>query len=67
MGDIQSNDLDLDRLKNNFIKNAVANNKLEEIEEEDILYLTEEVNKDRDFVVKRLEELGVKITNKEIV
>ena len=67
MGDIQSNDLDLDKLKNNFIKNAVANNKLEEIEEEDILYLTEEVNKDRDFVVKRLEELGVKITNKEIV
>lgn len=67
MGDIQSNDLDLDKLKNNFIKNAVTNNNLEEIGEEDILYLTEEVNKDRDFVVKRLEELGVKIRNKSTV
>ena len=67
IGDIQSNDLDVDRLKNNFIKNAVVNNKLKEIDEEDIAYLMEEVNKDRDFVVTRLEELGVKVINKVTV
>lgn len=67
IGDIQSNDLDIDRLKNNFIKNAVVNNKLKEIDEEDIAYLMEEVNKDRDFVVRRLEELGVKVINKVTV
>ena len=67
IGDIQSNDLDMDRLKNNFIKNAVVNNKLKEIDEEDIAYLMEEVNKDRDFVVRRLEELGVKVINKVTV
>ena len=67
IGDIQSNDLDVDRLKNNFIKNAVVNNKLKEIDEEDIAYLMEEVNKDRDFVVRRLEELGVKVINKATV
>ena len=67
IGDIQSNDLDIDRLKNNFIKNAVVNNKLNEIDEEDIAYLMEEVNKDRDFVVRRLEELGVKVINKVTV
>lgn len=67
IGDIQSNDLDVDRLKNNFIKNAVVNNKLKEIDEEDIAYLMEEVNKDRDFVVRRLEELGVKVINKVTV
>lgn len=67
IGDIQSNDLDIDRLKNNFIKNAVVNNKLKEIDEEDIAYLMEEVNKDRAFVVKRLEELDVKIIDKATV
>lgn len=67
IGDIQSTDLDIDRLKNNFIKNAVVNNKLKEIDEEDIAYLMEEVNKDRDFVVRRLEELGVKVINKVTV
>ena len=67
IGDIQSNDLDIGRLKNNFIKNAVVNNKLKEIDEEDIAYLMEEVNKDRDFVVRRLEELGVKVINKVTV
>ena len=67
IGDIKSNDLDIDRLKNNFIKNAVVNNKLKEIDEEDIAYLMEEVNKDRAFVVKRLEELDVKIIDKATV
>ena len=67
IGDIKSNDLDIDRLKNNFIKNAVVNNKLKEIGEEDIAYLMEEVNKDRAFVVKRLEELEVKIIDKATV
>jgi len=57
---IKAVDLDMDKLKKSVIKNAVANHTRELLNEEEIAFLMAESKTDRAYVLKTLDELGVK-------
>lgn len=57
---IKAVDLDMDKLKKSVIKNAVANHSRELLNEEEIAFLMAESKTDRAYVLKTLDELGVK-------
>lgn len=57
---IKAVDLDMDKLKKSVIKNAVANHTRELLNEEEIAFLMAESKIDRAYVLKTLDELGVK-------
>lgn len=56
-GQLSIEDIDLSKLRYNYIKNAINNNKLKCIEEEDFQFLIEDTNTDRDFVENAINEL----------
>lgn len=60
-GLIKAIDLDLDKIRTSLIKNAVENNNITEISEEDILFLMEETKSNRQFVENVLKDLKVTI------
>ncbi len=55
---IKVNDLDLTRVKKSCIKNHINNNPEVELTEQDILFLMEEINENKTFVLEILKELG---------
>ncbi len=57
---IQAIDLDIVKIKKSVVKNAVHNNQVDSVSEEDIQFLIDETNTDRAFVTETLSELGIK-------
>ena len=58
---IKARDYDLEHAKCSYIKNCVKNYQMTSASQEDILYIMEEIRKDRDFVEKELKKYNVKI------
>lgn len=54
-------DIDINKLKANYIRNAITNNNLEAIEKVDFDFLVEDTNSNPGFVKDVLDELGVKV------
>ncbi len=52
-------DLELDRTRKSFIRNAVNNNKSEKITQEDLKFLADDTKSSVDFVKEVLKELGI--------
>ncbi len=61
IGQIQIKDIKMKKLKTDYIKNAVKNNGLKEIEIRDAQFLAEDIREEIDFVENILMDLGVKI------
>jgi hypothetical protein len=60
-GQIEVQDLDLEKLKGSYIKNVVKKEQVNKATEKDIEFLIEETNTDRKFVLKKLKELNVEV------
>lgn len=58
---IKAVDLDLEKIRKSYIKNAIEYNELESISSSDLEFLAEDTNSSLDFVKKVIEELGVDI------
>lgn len=58
---IRARDLDLNKLKEKYIKNIVTKTEIDKVNEKEIEFLIEETNTDRDFVVKTLKQLNVEV------
>ncbi|SJZ76946.1 2-amino-4-oxopentanoate thiolase subunit OrtB [Selenihalanaerobacter shriftii] len=58
---IQVEDLDLAKLKRSYIKNAVQRNEITTVTKEDIEFLIEETNTDKNFVINALKDLDVEV------
>lgn len=56
---IKAIDLDMNKIRASLIKNAINNNGVTEVSEEDIVFLIEETKSDRQFVQGVLKELDV--------
>ena len=52
---------DMDKLRKSYIKNAVHHVGATEATEEDVEFLIKETKSSKDFVIKALKELNVKI------
>lgn len=60
-GQIEVQDLDLNKLKTSYIANVIKKTDVDILTEEDIKFLIEETNTNRDFVIEALIDLDVKI------
>ena len=58
---IKAVDLDLNKIKKSYIKNAIANNDIKKITKEDLSFLIEDTKSNIDFVKEVIKELGVEI------
>ena len=58
-GLIKAKDLDMEKIKTSLIKNAIKQNNLEVVFEEDIKFLIEDTNTSREFVTKVLKDLNI--------
>ncbi|WIF94386.1 2-amino-4-oxopentanoate thiolase subunit OrtB [Caminicella sporogenes] len=58
---IKAVDLDMNKIRASYIKNAVKNNNATEISEEDLIFLVDETKSNRQFVEDILNELNVNI------
>ena len=61
VGQITSKDLDMKKLKSNYIKNAVGNKNITEITHKDLEFLTQELKLKEDEVLELLKPYDVKI------
>lgn len=57
---IKSVDIDLNKIKKSYIKNCIANTKVNEISNDDLEFLVAETKSNDNFVKEVLDELGVK-------
>ena len=60
-GQIKAQDLDLDKLKESYIKNIINKTQTDTVNENDIDFLIKETNTDKDFVLNTLKELNVEV------
>ncbi|BEP29106.1 2-amino-4-oxopentanoate thiolase subunit OrtB [Helicovermis profundi] len=58
---LKAKDLDLDKIKTSLVKNAIKQNNLTSVSNEDIEFLMEDTNTNKDFVINALKELNVTI------
>ncbi|WDV44159.1 2-amino-4-oxopentanoate thiolase subunit OrtB [Clostridiaceae bacterium M8S5] len=56
---IKAKDIDMDKLRKSLITNAVKNNKLTSVSNEDISFLTEEINRNEEYVKNLLKEINI--------
>jgi len=59
-GYISVNEIDLDKIKKSYIRNCIANFKVESVSENDIRFLAEDTKSNEEFVKRVLDELGIK-------
>lgn len=54
-------ELDMNNIRKSYIKNCIANNDLDKISKEDLQFIIEETNSNKEFVIHRLKELGKEV------
>ena len=52
-------EVDLDRMRTSYVRNAVTRSKVAKVTQEEVKFLAEDTNSSADFVVSVLETLGV--------
>ena len=60
-GQIKAKDVDLDKIRFSYIRNAVKNSGLDAIGRQEVEFLAEETKSNADFVLKTVQELKVRI------
>lgn len=60
-GQLSINDIDLDKLKSRYIKNAIEKNEVKSIGKKDFDFLVEDTNSSKEFVEGILKEMGVNV------
>lgn len=58
---IRAQEVDLDRLRRSYIRNAIENTGLKRVDPTELQFLMDETNAPKDFVVKALTDLGVAV------
>ena len=58
---IKARDVDLNKLKNSYIKNCVKNNDVEIATDDDVKFLMEDTKSDKQFVLNSLSNLNVRV------
>ncbi|HBX48065.1 MAG TPA: PLP-dependent lyase/thiolase, partial [Clostridiaceae bacterium] len=58
---IKARDVDLNKLKNSYIKNCVKNNDVEIATDDDVKFLMEDTKSDKQFVLNSLNNLNVRV------
>ena len=51
----------MNNIRKSYIKNCIANNDLDKISKEDLQFIIEETNSNKEFVIHRLKELGKEV------
>ncbi len=54
---VKAKDLDLNKIKMSYLKNAISDSGIDDLSEEEILFLAEEIKEDAEFVKQKLEKL----------
>lgn len=54
-------ELDMNNIRKSYIKNCIANNDLDKISKEDLQFIIEETNSNKEFVIHVLRELGKEV------
>ena len=58
---ITATEMDLNRMRRSYIRNALERNKVKNVTEEDIRFLAEDTKTDADFVTSVIRDLGVRL------
>lgn len=58
---ITATEMDLNRMRKSYIRNALERNKVKNVTEEDIRFLAEDTKTDADFVTSVIRDLGVRL------